>query len=175
MTVVITYRDRGFAAIRSSVDRLGALQLRVGLLGSAAQAPHPLRDDISLGEVGLINEYGSEAAGVPERPWLRPALTNRRQVATLFAWAVQDLIRGTPATAVLHNIGRVLVQQVKSTIQSGVEPENAPLTVRKKGHGLTLRHTFTLLESVTYEVARSLMGGAGDSPYDELEVAEGAE
>lgn len=173
MTVVLTYKDRGFAAIRSSIERLGTYQLRVGLLGQQAQAPHPLRDDITLGEVGLINEYGSAAAGVPSRPWLRPALTNRRMVASLFAWAVQDIIRGTPATTVLHNIGRSLVEVVKRTITSGVGPANAPRTVREKGHGLTLRHTYTLLNAVTHEVARGLRGG--ESHYDELEVVEGGD
>lgn len=51
-------------------------------------------------------------------------------------------------TPELEAAGRKYKQAIEARIDSGVPPPNAPYTIMKKGHGLTLRDTWAYRESI---------------------------
>jgi len=52
----------------------------------------------------------------------------------------------------LRAIGEKFKTAIEARIDSGVPPPNAPATIMKKGHGLTLRDTWAYRESIEVRV-----------------------
>jgi len=51
-------------------------------------------------------------------------------------------------TAELEGVGKKFKKAIEDRIDSGVPPPNAPYTILKKGHDLTLRDTWAYRESI---------------------------
>src|SRR5688572_17486200 len=67
------WKDTGWAAIKKNVLRGPAVtHVRAGVVGSKADETHPESDDLTLGEVATIQEFGNSHQ--PARPFLRTAL-----------------------------------------------------------------------------------------------------
>ncbi len=164
----VTYVDRGWAAILSSVARAGSTEVRVGVVGQAAEQQHP-GSNLSIAEVAMINEYGTRDGHVPERSWLRD--TFRKRVGLLrqmFAQAARSVCAGAPAQDELERAGERMAEEVRRTIESGVAPHNAPATEDKKGFDHPLVETEVLLGAIGHEIAPS-SSREGGAPVGDLE------
>lgn len=166
-----------WAALKKSMEtKTPVIHCKVGVLGSDATSIHPLRDDITVDEVALINEFGT--AKVPARPFLRPALYKGKSANAglkhMLAQVTREaLFNKVPRSIGLRKVGEWAVQQVQNKIMSNVGPENAERTIREKGHELTLRHTYTLLSSISYMIFKgSQLLSTGDQ-FGPLESFEG--
>lgn len=152
----VTFKDRGFAEVISKMHQLGNKRIQAGVLEPHASAPHPLRSNISIGSVAVMNEYGSDAAGVPERSFIRRAFrtkANRSELVQQLGQAVRQVVKyGALPENALAPVGRVIVGRIQDAILRSPPPPNAPWTVEEKGHAHTLVHTYTLHDSISSRV-----------------------
>lgn len=140
-------KDLGFAAIMKGLA--GAdYDLKVGFI--RGKTP----DDVILR--AAVNEFGSDKANVPSRPFLTPTLdANENKYVADLARKV-DFWLGTRGVADLkrpiENLGKEVVSDVKQAILAKSRPRNADSTIAKKGKDDPLVDTFEMHDSVTYEV-----------------------
>jgi hypothetical protein len=171
----MVWKDKGLAEILAKLKRAGEIAGGVGVYGEKAEEPHPLRQNITVGEVAIINEYGSKRAHVPRRSFLKSTFDgNRENIRVKMASGVHRIVEGqiTPEQ-MFHEIGSKIADAVKETIRRGdVPPENDPATIKDKGHDNTLVHTGTLERAIDHTIVRregNVLVNAGKLP----EVLEG--
>ena len=149
--------DRAWRKMTARVGELSAA-VKVGVLASTGgDARHP-DSDITMVELAAIHEFGSPAAKIPERSFIRSTF---RDKATLLGAVMGKLARGVVAGTMqperaLAILGEVGAAEVKKTITegAGVPPPLKPETVARKGSDRPLVDTGRLLDSITYEVGR---------------------
>lgn len=178
------WKDKGWADLRRRLtDGPAETHAKVGVFGAQAAQIHPLKQDYTVEEVALLMEFGSEDGHVRQRSFLRRTFwwnaANRAYVKTILAHVTHMvLFRKFRRDIAMRAAGQWGVDQVRKTIMSGVKPVNRPRTKEEKGHGLTLRHTMTLHDSISYVIMKggrvvggnksaigsTLTGGSSDSP-----------
>ena len=134
----------------------GGAKVKVGVLGSAGQHP----SGISMVELAAIHEFGSPAAGIPERSYIRRTMDLKHD-------AVESMVRRTAAAYLkgkvelaqaLGLLGQFLVAQVKNTITSEQvvpkleDSEAGRRTIKRKGSHVTLVDHGQLLNAISYEI-----------------------
>lgn len=105
-------------------------------------------------EIAIIHEYGDR--NNPERSFMRRSLARRAparlRINEMFRAGVPDVLRGKlTARGLNDDIGKMMVDAVRQTIDSTVPPPNKPSTVKQKGHGLTLRETWQMYNAIDYK------------------------
>lgn len=132
--------------------------VKVGVLAGAGGAARVADGDITMIELAAIHEFGSPAAGIPERSFIRSTFERPDVVARLNTMAarlaraiVEDKIVWDKA---LGMIGMWAVGEVKKTIKNrqttGPEDQaNRPSTIAKKGSSLPLVDTGRLINAIT--------------------------
>lgn len=110
-------------------------------------------DGKSNAEIAAAHEFG---LGVPERQFFRPTLARqapaRLRINAIYKEGLQKALRGqTTIKAVNIKVGKMMVDEIRKTIDAGVPPPNSPRTIRKKGHGRTLRDTLQMRNSIKYK------------------------
>lgn len=135
----------------------GNTHVKVGVVGRAAQEMHE-DSGLTVEEIAILNEFGSQDQHTPERSFIRSTLRERqRRITNMMRRAVNRIVfRNVPIDAALREIGQYTVDEIRKKIFSGVNPPNAPATVEKKGHGMTLRDSFILANSIGYEILSGL-------------------
>jgi hypothetical protein len=177
----IKYRDRGLNQILKQLNASGTLGGRVGVLEPQAGGAHPLRGNITVGEVAIINEFGSRRARVPRRSYLRSTFKNSRDTFKhLLTTALKQVAtQQLGPRAALQIVGAEMVKEVKRTIEgTSVPPPNHPVTIKNKGHDHTLMHTETLLHSISHDVIAKSGNKYRDESYldqDAVGADEGGE
>lgn len=104
-------------------------------------------------QIAVIHEFGD--GHNPERSFLRKTLARRAparlEINTIFRAGVKAVLRGdSTADAVNNEVGKMMADAVRRTIDAGVKPANRPSTVKRKGHGLTLRETWQMYNAIDY-------------------------
>lgn len=119
--------------------------------------------NISVGQVAIINEYGTET--IPPRPAFRIGLErsvtkNKKLIDAALKNITNHLLTGRKdsiqrqLTQALTQIGKSAKKETKDIIKQGSMTPNAPLTIRKKGFDHPLWETGLLYESVEYLVSK---------------------
>lgn len=112
--------------------------------------------------IGAYNEYGSEdGKRPPERSFLRATYDEKREeYAGMVSTGLDQAMtgKGTVRTA-LDRVGLRVSTDVKLRIRRGILPENAPITILRKGSSKPLVDTGRLVQSISHEV-RGSGGGA---------------
>ena len=105
---------------------------------------------LSVAEVARFNEFG---AGVPARPFMRPAVHSRRQdLTTALHRMYRQAIRDNQDTLdVLEKFGEQVKGMIQEQITNTYSPPNAPSTIKRKGFNAPLRDTLIMLHSVRYQ------------------------
>jgi phage gpG-like protein len=141
-------------ALRERLRRLGrkGAHVRVGVMQSAGNAP----SGISLVELAAVHEFGSPAAGIPERSFIRSTFRERGEqlvnLTTRLAKAV--IAERSSIDEALGLLGAWGADQVKRTIRGFIEPPLKQKTIDRKGSDLPLVDTGQLINSITWEVAK---------------------
>lgn len=155
----MVWKDRGLAKVLAKLQRAGQVAGAVGVFGEKAAETHPLRENITVGEVAIINEYGSKRAGVPRRSFLKSTFDgNRGRIQQLIATGVRRIVEGADITPeqMFHDVGEKIANAVKQTIARGdVPPPDAPRTVRDKGHDETLVNTGALEHAIDHTIIKN--------------------
>lgn len=119
--------------------------------------------NISVGQVAIINEYGTET--IPPRPAFRIGLErsvtkNKKLIDAALKNITNHLLTGRKdsiqrqLTQALTQIGKSAKKETKDIIKQGSMSPNAPLTIKKKGFDHPLWETGLLYESVEYLVSK---------------------
>lgn len=133
------------------------MHLKIGVLASkGGDEEHP-NAKISLIELAAIHEFGSPAANIPERSFLRAPLRGTTWLPDLCAKLTKGVLIGrfTPERA-MAILGETSVAAIKRYITTGdgVPPPLQPETIARKGSSRPLVDTSRLLNSITYVVEK---------------------
>lgn len=140
-------KDTGWAKFFENAHKLEhAGSVKVGVLADTEQGGLHAVDEqgkaaaLTVAEIAVVNEFGTEDEHVPARPFLRPTFdAERERLAKVAEHYVGEILDGkiSPVRA-LGLLGLDLASAVKRRIQAGVSPANAPSTaLRKAGTGRT--------------------------------------
>ena len=119
--------------------------------------------NISVGQVAIINEYGTET--IPPRPAFRIGLErsvakNKKLIDAALKNITNHLLTGRKdsiqrqLTQALTQIGKSAKKETKDIIKQGSMTPNAPLTIKRKGFDHPLWETGLLHDSVEYLVSK---------------------
>lgn len=155
MSVVID--DRVWQRIVRDLRKLPKMHAKVGVLASkGGNAQHS--SGITLIELMAIHEFGSPAAGIPERKPIRSAFKkNDPELRKLTVRLAKAIINNTMSQEqALEVLGAWGATQIKNNIAQGahLKPANAPATVAAKGSTRPLVDTGRLLGSINHEVVK---------------------
>ena len=117
-------RDLGYTEFFGRLKRRG-VQLRVGILGDAAEEDH---DGITMGDLAAVHEFGTRDKRVPQRSYLRGTFDeNRKKYTRLIDKAIIKMLRGKSVEGDLEKLGQVMVDDIRKKVASNIPP---PLTER---------------------------------------------
>lgn len=177
MSVYITakyhFDDRAFLEITSRIAKAGATRLRVGVVGAEANREHS-NGDLTMGEVALINEYGTDDGHVPPRSFIRSTFQKSAGAfGNFMAIALRRVVElRHGADTALAYVGERAVQAIQTTIDGYVGPRNADLTIEQKGFDHPLLETRELRNSINFEIVREsgVIGAGGVGEYEEFNI-----
>ena len=132
----------------------GEHMVKVGLPDDPALDSDGKFSGQTLGEVALINEFGSQDGHVPERPAWRMGLAHgQKDFNRLNAVNLKLVAEGKKThRQALEELGLMGASRVKVKILDGDFEPNAPSTIAKKGSSHPLIDTGQEKNSVTWEV-----------------------
>lgn len=144
--------DRGYEAMTKAIFGLQRPQVGVGIFEAGGQAP--AGRGVTLIEVAVWNEFGTEDGHVPGRSFLRAWFDENVDLAKeTLTKLLQAVIAGKLSKEnALNQFGLWLQAQVQARIARGIPPENRPSTVRKKGSSKPLVNTGQLRSSITFAI-----------------------
>lgn len=145
------------AKVRAAMAR--DARVKVGVFGSAGNHTSEDGTTISMVELAAIHEYGSEAANIPERSFLRRTFQLREQdiKKQIVKISRAYLVSKVGLDQALGLLGQWLVAAVRNTITSEqVVPklEESPAgrrTIKRKGSSVTLVDHGQLLNAISYQ------------------------
>lgn len=144
-TTTLVDRDRGWTAMLDAAQELArGAHAKVGILGNTDRGGLHQVDpatgkaaDLTVAEIGVVNEFGTADKRIPARPFVRPTFDRLREELTqdagkLLVKVVLD--RTMTAEQALNILGLKLASAIRSYIVdgSGVPPPNAPSTLARK-------------------------------------------
>jgi hypothetical protein len=157
MTVKVD--DRKLRQIQAEIEKAGRAYVKVGVLSSdGGGAEHS--DGITMVELAAIHEFGSPAANIPERSFIRRTFTDQKgKFTALAAKLVRQIFEGKMTTdRALELLGTWGATEVKNTVSEErvtpklEESEAGRRTIARKGSSVTLIDTGRMVPSVTHEV-----------------------
>lgn len=147
MSVRITDNRREYDVLLAAVNEASkGLYVVVGITGDKGS---------DLVTIGAYNEYGSEdGKHPPKRSFLRSTYDEgKEKYVAMVAKGLDDSLagKGTLRRA-LDLAGLKLSNDVKLKIRRGILPENAAITIKRKGSSKPLVDTGRLLQSISHEI-----------------------
>ena len=153
----VTVKDERWKALRKHVIALAAKKayVKIGVLDDGAHEG----GTIGLAELAAIHEFGSPAAGIPERSFIRSTFRRVEDAEEkMIARLVKALFEGRIGLGqALGMLGAWGAGQVQATIRQhlteGPEPQaNKPSTIAAKGSSTPLIDTGQLIGAITWQV-----------------------
>lgn len=150
-TVSITGGDRIVQRIRELRDRLTKQN---GVLVGVPKGAGNYEDGTKMAVIAAVQEYGSADGRIPERSFLRvPLSAEQRRFAETFRRMTPAVIHGkAPMRQMLTMVGEQAAGVAKEAISAGINPPNAPSTVKRKGSSTPLVDTGALRQAITYVI-----------------------
>lgn len=108
-------------------------------------------DGTSVALAGYVHEYGAPAAGIPARPWVRPAVQAHAD-DWADALAAGLVAENFDATRALTTAGILMQADLKDSIDLVTSPPLKEQTIRRKGFSKPLVDTALLQRSIGFEV-----------------------
>lgn len=143
-------------------------QVRIGVFGSEV---HRGDEDLTIVELAAIHEFGSPAAGIPERSFIRSTIRDKEsEIAKLLKQAAKGVVSGKVSLVrALNLIGQWAVKEIKSKIVAGagIPPPLAQATIKRKRSSRPLVDTGQLKNAITHVVIED--GRESESPGESLE------
>lgn len=152
MTRVID-RDKGAKALKARIKGMKAQRLTVGIHsdvgGNGTETP-----GVSLLEVATANEFGTEE--IPERSFIRGYVDEKeRVIPKILKLEAEKVIKGDPPAEALSRAGVFIRAGIQARIAQGIDPENSPATIARKGSSTPLIDTGQLRASIDLKVGKA--------------------
>ena len=157
----VVVKDGPWRKLLARAYGLDKAHVKVGVLADkGGEDEHT--EGITMLELAAIHEFGSPAAGVPQRSFIRSTFDQRAAELAETAAKLARLIvtKGMPVRQALGLLGQWGVKEVKATIREQrttsefYEPQaNRPSTVARKGSDTPLVDTGRLINAVTSQVS----------------------
>jgi len=149
--------DRGWESIKRRVFGLRGASVVAGLVaGQGGDKAHE-ESDLTIAEIGIVHEFGSRKAHIPERSWMRSTEAERRRVwFKLVEEGLGEMLtpKGPTIEQLLTPVGLIMESDLKRKITSLQTPPLAESTKRRKGSSNPLIDTGAMRNSVTWEIRR---------------------
>lgn len=186
LKIAIEFHDKGLAKGMQAIRDAGMRRVEVGLVGPKAETvyEHTIMGNekdgwtngLTVAEVGLINEMGSDDGAVPARSFLKePMLAAQQLIGVLAQIAMRRIIAGDSVQVALDQWGSSLADISRAAIDKSIEPENAYLTVERKGFNHPLIATGLLRDTIGHQIrttdGETIEGVMGD--FDPSDVGNG--
>lgn len=163
MSGVVRKGTKAFRERIRKINRDGA-HVKVGIFANGKAR----RGDSSLtnAEVGAVHEFGAPDAGVPARPWLKPAIQKHsKEYQKMLEAVAKEALNGGSIPQGLGRIGAKAAADVKGYIVAGEPPQNlAPATLARKrkksapgstGEVKALIDSSQMLNGITFKVIKN--------------------
>lgn len=140
----------GLVALQERLKKFQDSWVRVGVFDSAGTHAG---SKISMAALATIHEFGSDAAHVPERSFIRATFRARQEEGAAYCGRVCGAyVAGRiELEAALNLVGEWWVVAVQEFILTNqIRPPDAPATVARKGTDTVLVDTAQLLASISY-------------------------
>lgn len=110
--------------------------------------------DITVGEVGVVNEFGSADKRIPERSFIRSTTDDeRRRVNAMIARLKIPVLVGLLSTRkALSIVGVYMKGRIQNKIATLQTPSNAPSTIARKGSSNPLIDKGQLRQKIDWKV-----------------------
>lgn len=150
--------------LERKMERVGDAKVKVGVLASrGGNAQHVDADGkatgITMVELAAIHEFGSPAANIPERSFIRRTFIEKQDA---LAGVIAKLARGVVTEKItleraLNVLGAWGAAEVKKTVTLGahIPPPLQPETVARKKSNRPLVDTGRMVDSVQWEIVKS--------------------
>lgn len=158
----VTVKKEGWKKLLQRVKRVGDAKVAIGVLADrGGEEIHTGKGNITLLELAAIHEFGSPAAHVPERSFIRGAFDDpeyRDELRAAEKQAAKLYINGKPLEACLELIGMAAVAVIRRRITAHIPPPLKPETIKRKTRkdgktgDVPLVDTGQLINAISYEV-----------------------
>lgn len=159
----VIVRDKAWRELLAMAHGLDKAHVKVGVLasqgGTATAATVGPGTPITMVELAAIHEFGSPAAGIVERSFIRSTIARKEQeLSDVCAKLARGVVtQKMPVKKALGILGQWVTAQIKATIverkTEGPEAqENFLSTVLRKGSDTPLVDTGRMINAITYEV-----------------------
>lgn len=145
-------KDLGYQRILRDIKRFKHKPfVKVGYLKSAGI--HKEAEGMTVAEVAIIHEFGSQDGKTPERSHLRSTHDEKRSEwrRVTNRLGVKIILGKVSLDRALGIMGEMIKKDFKKKITSGDFTPNAPSTVARKGSDKPLIDTAQMLNSIQYE------------------------
>lgn len=153
MSVEFTVDDEAFKKLISKLEQASIKRVKIGVFSGTGER----EGGITGVELAAIHEFGSPAAGIPQRSFIRSTFENNKpDVARITGQLASKIIKGANVAQAYAVLGTWATAQVKNTIVSGGGHASwkplAAETIARKGSSSPLIDTGRLLSSITWEI-----------------------
>ena len=142
MTAKVIDRDLGAEAFFRSMRGLKGAYAKVGILSDDARGglhqrkPDGTAEDLTIAEIAVVNEFGTEDGHIPARSFVRSTYDKMRERLTADAAKLAgSIVDGKmDLTRALNILGAELATGIRAAVTqgAGIPPPNAPSTLARK-------------------------------------------
>lgn len=147
---MVTDDDRILQTIKTNLEELASLTIKVGVQGDEAAEQYGDEKDVTVADVAVFNEYGT--GRIPARPFMRETIEQTDNWAAESVKVHNAVIDGKDPYEVAELLGQKAASDVQDAIYDGDFVPNSPATIKKKGSSKPLIDTSQLVGSITYVV-----------------------
>jgi hypothetical protein len=143
--------------LKKALSALNKMSVRVGLPDSVSVEGE--NGPLTLAQVGIINEFGTDGGIIPARPFLQRGLEHsKKEIMSMLINDLTAIVRlnvdaiREKGGLVMGRLGAFIAGQIKQGIADGGFEPNAPYTIAKKKSSKPLIDTGLLRQSITWLV-----------------------
>jgi hypothetical protein len=152
MSVKITDRDRGWAALRKQIEQTKTgPHVAVGVFGTKAEEPHAGSKVANI-LIATVHEFG--LGNQHERSFIRETVDiHAKEIAALCKKLAAEILEGKKdLKAALGLVGIYVQGLVRKRMSSSIPPPLGDAYAKRKGSSVTLIDTGQLRASIDFEV-----------------------
>ena len=150
----VTVDDRPLRKLLKRLGKASKQRVKIGVLKGSGRASGRL----SMVHLAAIHEFGSPAAGIPERSFIRRTFNDekfKQGAAKMSAALAKKIMAGMTIDKALNLLGAWAQARVKLTITAGrgIPPPLKPATIARKKSKRPLVHHGRLINAITWKVS----------------------
>lgn len=144
--------DHGYKKLVETVFGLGKPKITVGIFEAEGNAKVG-DDELTLIQVAIWNEFGTDDGHVPARSFIRAWFDENAEKCREATRAMMQAVVAGKYTKeqALELLGQRFVAEIQKRIARGIDPPNAESTIKMKGSSTPLINTGQLRSGITYK------------------------